>query len=188
MAIKKIRINEDFEDRLGYLIKQYQSGWLYIDNVYIQVLDEDENIIDEWDQSSYTPKLIYVTQQKSTLDKETGNRISHTQSNEIADKIFYTMYDDIKRYFIKNVPLKYIIQETTIFDDSGINSINIIIPFNIKYDSIEVDEDGSNIYYPNDTKFDLNGNYHMVISYTFTLNNKPVNGKLLSLLTDIETV
>ena len=25
-------------------------------------------------------------------------------------------------------------------------------------------------------------------SYTFTLNDKPVNGKLLSLLTDIETV
>lgn len=188
MSIKKIKTNEDFEDRLGYLIKQYNEGYLCIDNIDVQVYDENEDIIDEWSQNSYTSKLIYVTKQNFTVDKTTGNRISHTQSNEIADKIFYTMYDDIKKYFIKNVPLKYIIQETMVFAGGGLNSINIIIPFNVKYDYIEVDEDGSNIYYPNDAKFDLNGNYHMVLTYTFTLNDKPVNGKLLSLLTDIETV
>lgn len=187
MSIKKIKINEDFEDRLGYLIKQHQSGWLCIDEIMVSVLNKKEYTIDEW-QNKINERLVYVTQQRVAMD-DSGKRNYHTQSNEIADAIFNTLYNDIKEYYVNGVSLRYILNNTVVL--SGTNAISLSIPFSLKYyssDSIEIDEEGSNISYPIDTKFDTNGDLFMNITYTFTLNGKPVNGKLLSLLTDIETV
>ena len=178
MAVKKIRINEDFDQRLNYLMKQYGKGWLYSDSGFATVFDENSVDIDylEWDK--YNDKIAYVTMNRTDISKN-RERVSKPQSNDIGNNIINLIYDDAKR-FAKNVPLRLIASEIFVLGDS----ISVSIPVDIE----DYYGDAEDINYPNDVEYNPRGKYNINVNYMFKLNGKLVRGELLSLLTGFELI
>ena len=181
--ITKRRINEDFDQRLTYLMKQYGKGWLICNSGFLTILTEDSDEIFEDTWENMNEKIAYITTDKRGISKE-QERVYKPKSNDIADKIINMVYKDINTTLIQNVPLRFIAKEILIIGDC----INISIPVHIHfYDNYE-DEAEPEFNYYDDIVFAMDGDYTMNISYMFKLNDKLVRGDLLSLLTDFELV
>lgn len=181
--ITKRRINEDFDQRLNYLMKQYGKGWLICNSGFLTIFTEDGDAIfeDTWDNMN--EKIAYITTDKVSVSKD-RERVHKPKSNDIADKIINMVYKDINTTLIQNVPLRFIAKESIILGDC----INISIPVHIHfYDNYE-DEAEPDFNYYDDIVFAMDGDYTINVSYMFKLNDKLVRGDLLSLLTDFELV
>ena len=144
---------------------------------------KDGEEIDDFDwknPNDSKDRIAYITMDKNGISKDKNwERVSKPQINEISDKIITMLWEDTKKHFAKNVPLRFIANEVFVLGDG----VTIHIPVEVK-----------NFYgpeyieYPDDIIYNPNGNYTMSICYTFKLNNRLVKGEFLSLLTDFELV
>jgi len=177
--ITKRRINEDFDQRLNYLMKQYGKGWLVSDSGFVTLMKDDEEIDDfDWDNSN--DRIAYITMDRKGISNDKNwERVSKPQINEISDKIITMVWEDTKKHFAKNVPLRFIANKIFVLGDC----VTIHIPVDVK--NFYSPED---IAYPDDIIYNPNGNYTMSVCYTFKLNDRLVKGEFLSLLTDFELV
>lgn len=180
--VKKLKINEDFDQRLNYLMKQYGAGWLCIDKFSATLSDSaGEFTADEWDEP-YFEKVTYVTLNRVPINNGTV-RAGRTQSNDIIDDIIKVLHKVINEQLVKNVPLRFIAKELFILD----NAVTIYIPMDpVMSDDYDDDYDESQYEYPG--KYNPNGDYVLSLMCSFKLNDKEVKGNLLSLLTGLETV
>jgi hypothetical protein len=178
MAVKRIRINEDFDQRLNYLMKQYGKGWLYSDSGFATVFNENNVDIDHWEWDDYNDKIAYVTMNRTDIYKN-QERVNKPQINDIGDNIIKLIYDDAKR-FAKGVPLRLIASEMFVLGDC----VSVSIPVDIE----DYYGDAENIDYPNGVKYNPRGKYTISINYMFKLNGKLVRGEFLSLLTGFKLI